>query len=149
MVRILFLDDDKNRFLEFSETLMALKKRGEVGNFDLKWALNAQMARSFLENMLTFDVAFLDHDLAPEHYTHAPGTLAPPDGRAVAHFIAAMPKADQPGFIHIHSWNYSGAKEMEAILQEAGIHTTQAMFPRGIPDVLAAVAAILQGEKVK
>lgn len=143
-MRILFLDDDRNRFLEFSELILELRKKGEIGEVDIKWALQAKMAKHFLEEIPRFDVAFLDHDLAPAHYE---GTISDleEDGKDVARAIAAMPEAERPWHCHVHSWNYGGAKEMETILEEAKVHTTQAMFPRGIEDVLAAVWAIRGG----
>jgi hypothetical protein len=146
-VRVLFLDDDKQRFLEFTDLVMEMQKRGELGETDIKWAINAQMARSFLLECLQFDVAFLDHDLVVEHYAElwAPQPIERPredDGKAVARTIVGMLRQDQPKRCHVHSWNYSGAKEMETILLEAEIPTTQAMFPTGIRDILAATWAL-------
>lgn len=146
-MRVLFLDDDKNRFLEFSNILGIMLKRGEIKNLEVKWAINATMAKDFLVNCLRFDLALLDHDLAAEHYQtvgQPPPLMQEEDGREVARFIAEMPPEEQPRMCHIHSWNYSGSKEMEMILMDAGIHTTRAMFPKGVEDVVGAMGALCE-----
>jgi CheY-like chemotaxis protein len=141
-MRILFLDDMKERWWEFNDIVSKLRARGDLKEVvAADWAMSAQMAITLMEER-HYDLIFLDHDLEQSHYGGNMDDPTTEDGRKVARWMAENLRTggDRP-FIHIHSWNYSGAKEMAAILRDAGHSTSVAMFPKGIEDVLAAVEA--------
>lgn len=139
-MRILFLDDTKERWENFQNIVETLIRRGEIKKVpQLDWASNAEMAIEKLSTQL-YDLLFLDHDLEETHYGGYMDDPTSRDGRMVARFI--MDERRTMGdirHIHIHSWNYSGAKEMEKILQDGdGWSVSQEMFPKGIHDILIA-----------
>lgn len=68
-----------------------------------------------LLNKHRFERAWLDHDLADVGVEHE-GT-----GHDVAKHIVSMPAEKRPKSVFIHSWNESGAKNMEAELRAAGV----------------------------
>lgn len=127
-VRVLVLDDDSRRHRWFDAHIEA---------HDSVWS--AKEARRALQDNPRYDLVFLDHDLA-EDYSVVPAVWGE-DGRAVARFIAELPREKRPGRVHIHSSNWGAAGEMEAILTAAGVAVTRAEFPEGCQDAICAIAA--------
>jgi CheY-like chemotaxis protein len=134
-LRVLVLDDDAHRHEWFDAQL--------TGHHSVR---SAQEARRALQANPRYDLVFLDHDLA-EDYAVVPAVWGE-DGRTVARFIAGMPEGKRPAMAHIHSSNWGGASEMEAILAAAGVRVTRAEFPTGCRDAvrtsLARVGAALR-----
>jgi hypothetical protein len=64
----------------------------------------------------TYELVYLDHDLAPEHYIGEDGSE--PTGMDVAIYISKMFKAHRPSQVIIHSWNPAGAERMRLQLQD-------------------------------
>ena len=128
-LRILVLDDDSRRHEWFD---------GNIEGHDSVWS--ASEARRALQEKPRYDLVFLDHDLA-EDYSVVPAVWGE-DGRTVARFIAAMPVDKRPAMAHIHSSNWGGASEMEAILTAAGVRVARAEFPRGCKEAVCAIAAL-------
>ena len=127
-LRILVLDDDSRRHEWFD---------ANIDGHDSVWS--AKEARHALRENPRYDLVFLDHDLA-EDYSVVPAVWGE-DGRTVARFIAAMPAEKRPAMAHIHSSNWGGASEMEAILTAAGVRVARAEFPHGCKDAIGAIAA--------
>jgi CheY-like chemotaxis protein len=127
-LRILVLDDDSRRHEWFA---------GNILGHDSVWS--AKEARRALQENPRYDLVFLDHDLA-EDYSVVPAVWGE-DGRTVARFIAAMPADRRPGMAHIHSSNWGGAMEMEAILADAGVRVARAEFPHGCKEAVCTIAA--------
>jgi len=128
-VRILVLDDDSRRHQWFD---------AHVHGHERAWSAK-EARRALLENA-RYDLVFLDHDLA-EDYSMVPAVWGE-DGRTVARFIAAMPAHRRPAMAHIHSSNWGGATEMEAILTAAGVKVARAEFPEGCKEAIDALAAV-------
>lgn len=140
-MRILFMDDMKERMDVFTDIILSLIKRGEIKKVpDVDWAMNADMAIGLMKER-DYDIVFLDHDLEAPHYNGDMGDPTQKDGRYVAKWIALGPALGLtlPRHFHIHSWNWHGGMEMKYILETAGIKPSIAMFPKAIPDVLVAV----------
>jgi CheY-like chemotaxis protein len=127
-MRILVLDDDARRHEWFDAHL--------TGHHSV-WS--AEDARRALEDNPRYDLVFLDHDLAVD-YAVVPAVWGE-DGRTVARFIAGLPEGRRPAMAHIHSSNWGGASEMEAILTAAGVRVTRAEFPAGCRDAIRAIVA--------
>jgi CheY-like chemotaxis protein len=82
-----------------------------------------------------FDVVFLDHDLAEEHYLtlseglseeRMPGMkeYAPGTGMDVAVFLTNQKRVDAPNLptlVIVHSWNPHRARQMTHIMVQAGL----------------------------
>ena len=126
---MLVLDDDARRHEWFDAQL--------TGHHSV-WS--AEDARRALEDNPRYDLVFLDHDLAVD-FAVVPAVWGE-DGRTVARFIADMPEDRRPAMAHIHSSNWGGAMEMEAILAAAGITVTRAEFPTGCRDVIRTLLAL-------
>ena len=126
-MRILVLDDDSRRHEWFDANILGHER-----------AWSAKEARRALHENPRYDLVFLDHDLA-EDYSVVPAVWAE-DGRTVARFIAAMPAERRPAMAHIHSSNWGGAMEMEAILIGAGVKVARAEFPTGCKEAIGALA---------
>jgi len=131
-VRILVLDDDFRRHDWFDANILG---------HDSVWS--AKEARRALQENPRYDLVFLDHDLA-EDYSVVPAVWGE-DGRTVARFIAAMPADKRPAMAHIHSSNWGGACEMEAILTAAGVKVARAEFPAGCREAISAIPAVPGG----
>lgn len=102
-MRVLFLDDMEHRHDRFEEW--------RPPDWDVWHVRTADEAKRLLLQK-TFDLAFLDHDLAAEHYC---GVEDEHTGYAVARAIAEMHGKPRPVVI-VHSWNTSGAERMRAKL---------------------------------
>lgn len=101
-MRILFLDDDRNRHDYFEYAMLFNVKDHQV--------IHVYSAKEAIEALLSnppFDLAHLDHDL---------GNQAGNNGYEVAVFISTMPASMAPRKIIIHSSNQIGAERMEARL---------------------------------
>jgi CheY-like chemotaxis protein len=126
-MRILVLDDDSQRHQWFDAHILGHER-----------AWSAKEARRALHENPRYDLVFLDHDLA-EDYSVVPAVWGE-DGRTVARFIAAMPAGRRPAMAHIHSSNWGGAMEMEAILTAAGVKVARAEFPTGCKEAIGSLA---------
>lgn len=75
-----------------------------------------------------YDLIFLDHDLAEEHYfvTVADDGLT---GYAVAAWLAENPEQQAQAQIIIHSLNYPGSDRMLEVLLNAGRRAEHVPFP--------------------
>lgn len=108
-MRILFLDD-----MEVRHT--TARAAAEAHGHEMISAYTAEDAIGWLERE-AFDVAFLDHDLADEHYSApyaSPSTGGTAhSGRAVARWIA---EHGTPPIVVIHSFNPDGARAMAETL---------------------------------
>lgn len=109
-MKILFLDDDKERHRRF--------KMNRIGA-DITQAWTCEEACRLLDGAV-FDVAHLDHDLSDAAASGHPG----PDektGTHVAEYIAAMAPEKRPRAVVVHSFNQYGRNRMAAILRAAGV----------------------------
>jgi NAD+-processing family protein with receiver domain len=108
-MKILFLDDQKVRHTAFAHI---------YSNHDITHARNYTQCIISLRSDGPFDVALLDHDLGEEH-----------TGSDVARFIASeLDVCLRPKQVVIHSWNPTGARHMQQILQSVGISAVCAPF---------------------
>jgi CheY-like chemotaxis protein len=112
-MRILFLDDDANRFDLFRQLTIGCV---------VDWAKTADEAIELLKAN-NYDGAFLDHDLDDGAYVGKPKEKT---GQDVARWIAGNATLP-PSSIIIHSLNQAGAKAMKEILADANIPS--ALFP--------------------
>ena len=102
-MRILFLDDMKSRRDVFRQNSIGLV---------VDFAINAQQAISFLRAN-KYDVIYLDHDLADEHYEKNEDHHE--DGRFVARHLNEM--TEQHGaIVLVHSLNPDGRMAIRSIL---------------------------------
>lgn len=109
-MRILFLDDDKERHRRF--------KMNRIGmNITQAWTCAEACA---LLSATVFDVAHLDHDLSDAAASGQPGPNEK-TGTHVAEYIAAMPEDRRPRAVVIHSFNNYGRRRMATILESAGV----------------------------
>lgn len=109
-MKILFLDDDKERHRRF-----VMNRIGQ----DITTAWTCAEACKLLSEEV-YDVAYLDHDLSESAASGHPAA-GERTGTHVAEFIAAMPPEKRPRTVIIHSFNDYGRKRMRAILREAGV----------------------------
>lgn len=119
-MKILFLDDMEIRHSAFT--------RNHIGH-DIRQAFTAQEAIRMI-NANDFDVVFLDHDLAEEHYLKmSEGLSEEPTNDGYAHgtgmdvvdHIIQMEPEDRPKHVIVHSMNGVRGTEMTKRLKEAGI----------------------------
>jgi CheY-like chemotaxis protein len=102
-MRILFLDDMKKRRTIFQQSSI-----GCIVDF----AEDAQEAISLLKTK-EYDVIYLDHDLAEDHYQSNEDHHE--DGRFVARALKEMPQHHKKTVI-VHSLNVDGRKQIKDIL---------------------------------
>jgi len=101
-MKLLFLDDDKNR------REVAVKRWGL--KHELHTAETAGEAIQLLQ-LYSYDYVSLDHDLGGKVFVDSgKGT-----GYEVAVFISRM--TNPPPIVIVHSWNFHGAQNMLHILQ--------------------------------
>lgn len=112
-MRILFLDDDKERHRRFTMNRIGM-------NITQAWS-HAEACRLLDETV--FDVAYLDHDLSELASAGMPAADEK-TGTHVAEHIAAMPPEQRPRAVVIHSFNDYGRKRMAHILHRAGVRVT-------------------------
>ena len=104
-------------------------------------AKDANSAIELLDNF-DYDLVFLDHDLAEEHYlelseglheTQQPGyaEYSPGTGMDVVDHIVKMPAERRPKLAVVHSWNPRG-DEMANRLWEAGVKAYRIRFSTGM-----------------
>lgn len=103
-MKLLFLDDDKNR------------TKKAVSHYSLRYEVydveTAQQAIQVLDAISPFDVVSLDHDLGGQVYCPSDDN----SGYAVAKHIASMPEDKKPKIVIVHSFNPVGADNMLAVL---------------------------------
>lgn len=98
-MRILFLDDDKQRLQEFAD---------RVGYHDITLVETPGQAMEALERGDPFDVVSLDHDLFGKVYQ--PSDIR--SGYAVCEYLNWLPREKLPNKIICHSFNENGVKAM-------------------------------------
>lgn len=112
-MRVLFLDDDKQRHKDFRSRTIGLV---------VDQAYTAQEAIDYLKKN-QYDAIFLDHDLNYE--TNNQLNDDEEDGRFVAKYLATQYERCKASLIVIHSLNFRGACEMREILMEGGFASDQ------------------------
>ena len=113
-MRVLILDDMDVRH----DKIGRLHLDDKVDN-----AYTADEAIHFL-NTYKYDLVYLDHDLAPEHYI-SDQAVAERNGNFVATYIRNMHEDKLPIQIIIHSWNPVGAERMYNQLKDLGIFVSR------------------------
>lgn len=116
-MRILIVDDDMERHAGFDSMLP---------QHDLVHVKNARDAFKSISSITAddkFDAMFLDHDLGelqPPQFIkddYGAGGTRELNGNDVARRVAELPAPLRPKYVLIHSWNPSGAENMNATLQ--------------------------------
>lgn len=102
-MRILFLDDDKNRILRFREAM--------IGHI-VTTVETPEEAFAALDSQERFDIASLDHDLYGKVYQPSDEK----SGFAVCEHIDNMDADNRPIKVICHSYNEDGAAAMAALL---------------------------------
>jgi len=85
-------------------------------------AYTAEEAIYFLSTY-KYQLVYLDHDLAAEHYID--GRSEEATGFEIAMYIYGMPEDDLPDQVIIHSWNPVGAERMYNQLKGLGIFVSR------------------------
>jgi CheY-like chemotaxis protein len=113
MPRILILDDDENRHLEFDKILHG---------FQVLHVYTADQAISALRDNAPYDLVCLDHDLG-DHENKALA-VDPGNGTDVALYINLhLDRKKYPKRVIIHSWNEPGRERMANLIRSIGIPT--------------------------
>lgn len=112
-MRVLILDDMDVRHDKISRMHLDDK---------VDHAYTAEEATYFL-NTYKYQLVYLDHDLAAEHYVD--GKSEESTGFDVAMHIHGMSKSDLPDQVIIHSWNPVGAERMYDQLKDLGIFVSR------------------------
>ena len=125
-VKILFLDDDKERHELFDAA-------HDKETFEITHVWNLGQLIEWLSKD-KFDMFYLDHDL--NDFTGPPtygGRASEITGTDVAKWLAQnLPEDKRPDRIIIHSWNPDGARRMQGILDDAGFkHVSRDPFGGG------------------
>ena len=102
-MKILFLDDDPNRTLQF---------KGRTLKHDVTTVETPEEAFEALDKHSRFDIASLDHDLFGKIYQPSDEK----SGWAVANHIEEMENSKQPLKVICHSYNPDGVAAMTATL---------------------------------
>lgn len=131
-MKILFLDDDRNRHAYF--------QRETIGQ-DVRHVETAAAAIAALEKHGPFDVACLDHDLGGEQMAPL-GTAG--HGLEVARWLAAHPHTAEN--VVIHSYNPVGAQAMADVLVMVK-PVNRVPFGPGLVGFLRGLARLEYGER--
>ncbi len=118
MKRILIVEDDARRRSWFDKQFADCDR--DMTD-DVSVAVQLLLGRDY-------ELIFLDHDLAEEHYDQemADDGLT---GYAVAAWLAEHPERQPNAQIIIHSLNYPGSERMRQCLQAAGRNAEYVPFP--------------------
>jgi|SRR5215813_3248497 len=118
MPRILIVEDDDRRCLWFKE---------QFAGHELDATADVSVAVEWLRSH-EYDLIFLDHDLADEHYEQelADDGLT---GYVVAAWLAENPECQRNVQIIIHSLNFAGSERMRLCLRAAGRPAEHVPFP--------------------
>lgn len=118
MGRILLVEDDHNRRSWFGHRFLG---------HELDITDDVSVAVEWMRSR-EYDLIFLDHDLALEHYEQemADDGLT---GYAVASWLAEHPECQAGCEIIIHSLNFPGSARMQNCLQSAGRKAEHVPFP--------------------
>lgn len=109
-MRILFVDDMKNRFDTFQQRT--------IGHI-VDWAKSANEAYKFLDENI-YDAIFLDNDLSEEDIMSDSPIY--PTGQDVARYIIKDTNRYINTKFFIHSMNNVGATAIKNILGDVGLH---------------------------
>ncbi len=123
-MRILILDDDQSRMVEFSKGIIRLQNKGH--GVDAHYTYNQNDAISKLKEINNFDYIFLDHDLG---FNGKTGVQCKYDednnGYNVAKWIVDNNYKKDNVSIIIHSWNIPASTRMYKLLFESGYPVVQ------------------------
>lgn len=119
---ILWLDDDPNRTVTFSQRLSD-EDRGRT-----IWATSVKEAKKTLEEYGdVFDEIYLDHDLG-EGSSHK-DSRSEFSGMEIVRWLENQPKYKyRKAKVTVHSWNISAARRMTSRLEHAGFEVIQKPF---------------------
>jgi len=106
-MRVLFLDDDPNRWKSFS--------REVIGKAEPVWVETAKDAIDQLKTNGPFNIIFLDHDLG--------GKIYAPSGEGTGWEVAKwiVDNIEDPCRVIVHSMNPVGARNIKDLIPEAEI----------------------------
>jgi CheY-like chemotaxis protein len=118
MKRILIVEDDERRRSWFDKRFADYQRDTTD---DVSVAIQLLLERDY-------ELIFLDHDLALEHYAleMADDGLT---GYVVASWLAEHPESQPDAQIIVHSLNYPGSDRMVKCLQRAGREAEHVPFP--------------------
>ncbi len=133
MIKVMFLDDMEERYLEFIMTLTGYGIRDRV---EVDWAKDVKTAKEFLDSGKEYKLVMLDHDLERHHYEDLNGRHDGTGKEVVAHMTATV-KPREDLLAVVHSWNPQGAKEMEQTLRLDGFKVHRQMFNKALCRQLA------------
>jgi CheY-like chemotaxis protein len=128
-MRILFLDDMEERHELFQKLVK------DTSHFVVMRRNVEEAVKAVEETDPPFDMMFLDHDLADEHY---PGYTGPVSDKAangtdfVKWLVRDVEKEKWPSHVVVHSWNPDGKKRMAFLLADFGIPVSLEMFGKGL-----------------
>jgi hypothetical protein len=108
LIKVLFLDDDTERWETFSEIV------GSHSFIDLVWVKTSSKAIKALDNTY-WDIICLDHDLGGKSFVDS---FEKNTGYTVAKKIGTDSKYNED-LIFIHSWNPIGADNISNILSKS------------------------------
>jgi DNA-binding LytR/AlgR family response regulator len=112
-MKILLLEDDKNRISQFYERVKEFNERNHVKS-ELIHVETAKDCIEKLEND-TFNLILLDHDLGGEVYVSIDNTNT---GSEVARWINKNPEKIHGAFVITHTFNPAGANNIKDLLPE-------------------------------
>ncbi len=118
MKRILIVEDDDSRRAWFDKQFADYPRDTTD---DVSVAVQLLLERDY-------DLIFLDHDLAEDHY-HLEMADDGLTGYVVAAWLAEHPERQPEAQIIIHSLNYPGSERMRQCLQDAGRNAEYVPFP--------------------
>lgn len=110
MLRVLFFDDDQNRW----ETIK--KKSSGV---TLEWVQTVEEAKAALRDNFPYDIICLDHDIGGQMLACTQNC-----GCNVAEAIVLMDPLKVPMIVLVHSWNPDGSTRMMGMLDGVGVWDT-------------------------
>lgn len=122
-IKVLFLDDDEQRHM--------IAKKNLIGT-DLTQVYTAKEAIDKLQSS-SYDVVFLDHDLADHHYQNYDSSDEQ-TGQEVAKFIANHRNTHKNTVFVLHSLNPNGRAAMKNILKDC--HVIEKPFAWQIVEVV-------------
>lgn len=125
------MDDEDWRHHEFETWVTAANRDRQPPPVDAYQCRTAETAISLLREGKPFDVVFLDHDLAGEHYNGGHGDC----GCEVVEHIRRMQPL--PNLVIVHSWNnVAGPDMVDRLIDEAGMVAGWIPFGNGIRRLL-------------
>lgn len=132
-MKILFLDDMQIRHDNFQEW---------CDDFNLTEVYHVRTADEAVKAMIEhdFDVVFLDHDLAEEHYQD--GTKAVTQANSGTAVAAWMVQNEARPVVVIHSYNPVGATNMFNLFRDDGFACYKIPFGPGLAEFLRKISQV-------